>query len=97
MPRLAKLPRVPVDASALEAKSAEYLDERNKILVLKRKKAEMELAQARGQLIEKDLATRQVAYLLPCPSPQATSQTGPVGLSHAAQRPLAILQEGFFY
>jgi hypothetical protein len=62
--RLSKLPRGPVDADDLEEQSAIYLRLRNRTMETKCKTAEMELGTARGKLIEKDLATRQAAYLL---------------------------------
>ena len=57
-----KLP--PIDDNDLEELSRKYLIERNAAMRAKRLSAEMTLAQRRGQLIEKELATRQAAYLL---------------------------------
>ena len=62
--RLSKVPRVPVDGAELEKQSGIYLRERNAAMRAKRLKAEMELAQTRDQLIDKDLVGRQAAYLL---------------------------------
>jgi hypothetical protein len=61
--RLPKLPASP-EAHDLEELSSQYLQERNAAMRAKRLAAEMTLAQQRGELIEKKLATRQAAYLL---------------------------------
>ena len=61
--RLPKLPKTPTPAE-WEELSAEYLTERNAAMRSKRLKADMELASARGELIEKRLVERQLAFLL---------------------------------
>jgi hypothetical protein len=61
--RLPKLPATP-EAADLEELSTQYLRERNAAMRAKRRKAEMELAHARNQLVEKRLVERQIAYLL---------------------------------
>jgi hypothetical protein len=61
--RFPKLPATP-EAADLEELSSQYLRERNAAMRAKRLKAEMELAHARNQLIEKRLVERQLAYLL---------------------------------
>jgi hypothetical protein len=54
----------PPESSELQEQSSIYLRERNKQMRAKRLRAEMELAQARDRLIDKDLATKQMDYLL---------------------------------
>ena len=61
--RLSKLPRRPETETSVKL-NEEYLRKRNKILDLKYKREAMELAAARGQLIEKALVEHQLAYLL---------------------------------
>jgi len=61
--RLPKLPRAP-KAIDLAEQSSIYLQERNEMMRLKRMRAEMLLAKERDQLIEKELALKQLAYLV---------------------------------
>jgi len=61
--RLPKLPRR-LETETTVQLNEEYLRKRNKILDLKYKREAMELAAARGQLIEKALVEHQLAYLL---------------------------------
>jgi hypothetical protein len=61
--RLPKLPATP-EADDLEEQSSIYLRERNAQMRAKRLKAEMELAHARDELIEKRLVERQLSWLL---------------------------------
>jgi hypothetical protein len=61
--RLPKLAATP-EAEDLQEQSSIYLRERNKQMRAKRLRAEMDLAHARNQLIEKRLVERQLAYLL---------------------------------
>jgi hypothetical protein len=61
--RLPKLPRRPETETTVQL-NEEYLRKRNMILDLKYKREAMELAVARGQLIEKALVEHQLAYLL---------------------------------
>ena len=61
--RLPKLPATP-EADDLEEQSSIYLRERNGQMRAKRLKAEMELAHARDELIEKRLVERQLSWLL---------------------------------
>ena len=58
--RLPKLPRAP-KAIDLAEQSSIYLQERNEMMRLKRMRAEMLLAKERDQLIEKELALKQLA------------------------------------
>src|SRR6266446_2766226 len=63
--RLPKQACAPVtNLSDLQEQSSIYLPERNAEMRAKRSRAEMELAHASNQLIEKRLAERQLAYLL---------------------------------
>src|SRR5262245_34999884 len=52
------------NGSDIEKQSAIDLRERNAAMRLKRQAAEIELARARDELIEKRLVTRQLAYVL---------------------------------
>ena len=61
--RLPKMP-APPEAPDLQAQSSRYLLERNKQMRAKRLLAEMDLAEARERLIQKELAIKQVRYLL---------------------------------
>jgi hypothetical protein len=61
--RLAKLP-APPEPTELREQSNIYLVERNAQMRAKRLLAEMELAHARNQLIEKRLVEKQLTYLL---------------------------------
>jgi hypothetical protein len=63
-PRLKSLPPASTDSQTDGELSREYLIERNAAMRAKRLTAEMTLAQRRGQLIDKGLASRQAAYLL---------------------------------
>lgn len=54
----------PPEASDLQEQSSIYLAERNAQMRAKRKLAELELAHARGQLIEKRLVEKQLVYML---------------------------------
>jgi hypothetical protein len=64
-PRI-RLPKqaAPRESSELQKQSTIYLKERNRTQRVKRLREEMLLAEARGELISKDLATKQAAYLL---------------------------------
>jgi len=62
--RLPKEPLPEIDETDLQKQSTIYLRERNKQMRAKRLTAEMELAAARGDLIEKELVTRQLAFIL---------------------------------
>jgi hypothetical protein len=57
--RLPKLPRAP-EAADLAEQSSIYLVERNQAMRLKRMREEMLLARERGQLIERELVTKQL-------------------------------------
>ena len=61
--RLPKLPRAP-EAIDLQEQSSIYLQERNQMMRLKRMREEMLLAKERNQLIEKELAIKQLSYLM---------------------------------
>ena len=61
--RLPKLPRAP-EAVDLAEQSSIYLQERNQMMRLKRMREEMLLAKERDQLIEKELAVKQLSYLM---------------------------------
>src|SRR6516164_1445264 len=61
--RLPKLPRAP-EAIDLQEQSSIYLQERNQMMRLKRLREEMLLAKERDQLIEKELAIKQLSYLM---------------------------------
>jgi hypothetical protein len=61
--RLPKLPRAP-EAVDLQEQSSIYLQERNQMMRLKRLREEMLLAKERDQLIEKELAIKQLSYLM---------------------------------
>jgi hypothetical protein len=61
--RLPKLPRAP-EAIDLNEQSSIYLQERNQMMRLKRMREEMLLAKERDQLIERELAIKQLSYLL---------------------------------
>src|SRR6516165_7594029 len=61
--RLPKLARAPV-AIDLDEQSSIYLVERNQAMRLKRMREEMLLARERDQLIEKELALKQLSYLM---------------------------------
>src|SRR5215469_11949400 len=61
--RLPKLPRAP-EAIDLQEQSSIYLRERNQAMRLKRMREEMLLAKERGQLIERELAIKQLSYLV---------------------------------
>ena len=80
--RLPKLPRRPETETSVKL-NEEYLRKRNKILDLKYKREAMELAAARGQLIEKALVEASAgpppnshAPGTPCLAWQATTQAG---------------------
>ena len=60
--RLPKLPVTP-EAKDLQEQSSIYLKERNLAMRLKRMREEMLLAKERGQLIERELAIKQLSYL----------------------------------
>ena len=60
--RLPKLPATP-EAKDLQEQSSIYLKERNLAMRLKRMREEMLLAKERGQLVEKELAIKQLSYL----------------------------------
>ena len=60
--RLPKLPRAP-EAIDLQEQSSIYLQERNEMR-LKRMREEMLLAKDRNQLIERELAIKQLSYLV---------------------------------
>ena len=60
--RLPKLPATP-EAKDLQEQSSIYLKERNLAMRLKRMREEMLLAKERGQLIERELAIKQLSYL----------------------------------
>jgi hypothetical protein len=62
--RLPKVPLPETDERDLQEQSSIYLREHNAQMRAKRLKAEMELAHARGLLIEKTLVERQLGYLL---------------------------------
>ena len=62
-PRLKKLPSAPASNTDGEL-SREYLIERNAAMRARRLTAEMTLAHQRGELIEKELVTRQLSFLL---------------------------------
>jgi len=57
------VPRQPETPNTVKL-GEEYLRRRNRILAIKEKQAAMELAFARGELIEKALVERQLAYFL---------------------------------
>ena len=61
--RLPKLPRAP-EAIDLQEQSSIYLVERNEMMRLKRMREELLLAKERDQLIEKELAIKQLSYLM---------------------------------
>ena len=61
--RLPKLPRAP-EAIDLQEQSSIYLQERNQMMRLKRMREEMLLAKERDLLIEKELAIKQLSYLM---------------------------------
>src|SRR6516225_7899197 len=61
--RLPKLPATP-EAEDLQELSSIYLHERNLAMRLKRMREEMLLAKERGKLIEKELAIKQLSYLM---------------------------------
>ena len=61
--RLPKLPATP-EAEDLQELSSIYLHERNLAMRLKRMREEMLLAKERDQLIEKELAIKQLSYLM---------------------------------
>jgi hypothetical protein len=61
--RLPKLPRAP-EAVDLDEQSSIYLVERNQLMRLKRLREEMLLAKERDQLIERELAIKQLSYLM---------------------------------
>jgi hypothetical protein len=48
----------------LQEQSSTYLQERNEMMRLKRMREEMLLAKERDQLIEKELAIKQLSYLM---------------------------------
>jgi hypothetical protein len=60
--RLPKLPATP-EAKDLQEQSSIYLKERNLAMRLRRMREEMLLAKERGQLIERELAIKQLSYL----------------------------------
>ena len=57
------MPRAP-EAADLQKQSGIYLRERNQAMRLKRMREEMLLAKERDQLIEKELAIKQLSYLM---------------------------------
>jgi hypothetical protein len=61
--RLPKLPPAP-EAIDLQEQSSIHLQERNQMMRLKRMREEMLLAKERNQLIEKELAIKQLSYLM---------------------------------
>jgi hypothetical protein len=61
--RLPKLPRAP-QAIDLAEQSSIYLQERNEMMRPKRMREEMLLARERDHLIEKELAIKQLSYLM---------------------------------
>ena len=61
--RLPKLARAP-EAVDLDEQSSIYLVERNQAMRLKRMREEMLLAKERNQLIERELAIKQLSYLM---------------------------------
>jgi hypothetical protein len=61
--RESKVPRQPETEASVKL-GEQYLRERNKQMRAKRLTAEMELALARGELIEKKLVSRQLAFIL---------------------------------
>jgi hypothetical protein len=58
-----KVPRQPETETSVKL-GEQYLRERNAQMRAKRLRAEMELAASRGELIEKELVLRQMAYCL---------------------------------
>ena len=58
-----KVPRQPETETSIQL-GEQYLRERNKQMRAKRLTAEMVLARERGELIEKELVTRQLAFIL---------------------------------
>ena len=83
-----RLPKMsaPADASDLQKQSSIYLRERNKQMRAKRLRAEMELAHARGLLIEKAVAEKQLAYLLINLRQQLLSLPLKLGVKFGAER-----------
>jgi hypothetical protein len=62
--RLPKEPLPEIDETDLQTQSTIYLRERNRQMRAKRLPGEMELAAARGQLVEKELVLRQLTFIL---------------------------------
>jgi hypothetical protein len=62
--RLKKMPAPPEDPAELQKQSSIYLKLRNRQMRAKSQLTEMELAHARDQLIDKELAIKQSVYLV---------------------------------